>query len=279
MRLELVSVPTPTYPLDGLVYWPDGAPRGGVLYFHGNQMNFYSGPARFLAAALQRAGFAVFAFNRRGHDTLSTRDSRNPVGGAFQTVAEGLEDNELAGRFFAELGFPAPAVVGHSNGGLLGACYAAAHPEVRALVLLSAHAGGREFARRLSARGMWAKDQLDELTCKAEELVAQGRDRELLLLPGWWHVASARTFLDYSRNCPDLLEQAPRVRCPVLFVRGDREPEEVYPASAFAARCAGPTDVVVLDDCDHFYVGAEDRLSAVVVDWLSRRFPRAEPSP
>lgn len=279
MRLELVSVPTATHPLDGLLYWPEGNPRGGVLYFHGNQMNFYSGPARFLPGALQRAGFLVFAFNRRGHDTLSTRDSREPVGGAFQTVAEGLEDNELAGRYLARLGFPAPAVVGHSNGGLLGACYAAAHPEVRALVLLSAHAGGREFARRLSARGLWAGDRLEELTRRAEELVAQGRDRELLLLPGWWHVTSARTFLDYSRNCPDLLEQAPRVRCPVLFVRGDREPEEVYPAFAFAERCAGPAEVVVLEDCDHFYVGAEDRLTRVVVDWLCRCFPGAGRDP
>lgn len=279
MRLELVRIPTPTRPLEGLLYWPDGAPRGGVLYFHGNQMNFYSGPAWFLPAALQRAGFAVLAFNRRGHDTVTTADSREPVGGALQTVAEGLEDNELAGRFFAEMGFPAPAVVGHSNGGLLGACYAAAHPEVSALVLLSAHAGGPRFAERLSARGLWAADRLEEITRRAEELVAEGRERELILLPGWWYVTSARTFLDYSRHCPDLLEQTPRIRCPVLFVRGDREPEDVYPASAFVQRCAGPAQVAVLEDCDHFYVGAEDRLCTVVVDWLCRHLPGTPEAP
>ncbi len=279
VRLELVSIPTPTEPLDGLLYWPAGPVRGGVLYFHGNQMNFYSGPARFLPPALAEAGFAVLAFNRRGHDTLSTRHSRDPVGGAFQTVAEGLEDNELAGRYFAERGFPAPAVVGHSNGGLLGACYAAAHPEVRALVLLSAHAGGKGFAMRLSRLGLWAADRLEEITRRAEELVAQGRERELLLLPGWWYVTSARTFLDYSRNCPDLLEQAPRIRCPVLFVRGEAEPEDVYPAHAFVDRCAGPAKAVVLPQCDHFYVGAERRVTALVPDWLLRRVPGTPASP
>ncbi len=268
MQLELVSVPTPTEPLDGLLYWPEGTPRAGVLYFHGNQMNFYSGPARFLPPALAHAGFAVFAFNRRGHDTLGTRHSRQSVGGAFQTVAEGLEDNELAGRYFAERGFPCPIVVGHSHGGLLGACYTAAQPQVRALVLLSAPVGGRRIGQVLSAFGLWAADRLEELTRRAEELVAQGRDRELLLLPGWWYVASARTFLDYSRNCPELLDQAPRIRCPVLSVRGDQEPEDLYPARGFVERCAGPAEAVVLDGCDHFYAGAEPRLSTLVTAWL-----------
>lgn len=281
MRLELVEIRTPTEPLDGLLYWPEAGARAGVLYFHGNQMNFYTGPARFLPPRLVEAGFAVLAFNRRGHDTVSTRNGREPVGGAFQTVAEGLEDNELAGRFLAQLGFPEPVVVGHSNGGLLGACYAARHPEVRALVLLSAHAGGRDFAPRLSRLGLWAADRLEEITRRAEELVAQGRGRDLLLLPGWWHVTSASTFLDYSRHCPDLLEQAPRIRCPVLFVRGEAEPEDVYPARAFVELCAGPAQAVVLPQCDHFYVGAEDRVSALVTDWLLRWVPGppASPSP
>ncbi len=277
MRMELVEIPTPTAPLDGLLYWPEGQARAGVLYFHGNQMNFYTGPARFLPPRLAEAGFAVLAFNRRGHDTVSTRNSRTPVGGAFQTVAEGLEDNELAGRYLAERGFPDPVVVGHSHGGLLAACYAARHPEVRALVLLSAHAGGADLTARLARFGLWAGDRLEEITRQAEALVARDRGEELLLLPGWWHVTSARTFLDFSRNCPDLLEQAPRIRCPVLFVRGDQEPEEVYPAHSFVERCAGPAEVVVMSDCDHFYNGREERLALLVTEWASSQLPFQTP--
>ena len=48
MYTELIRIPTATYPLDGLYYTPNGPPKGGVLYFHGNQMNFYVCAARFL---------------------------------------------------------------------------------------------------------------------------------------------------------------------------------------------------------------------------------------
>jgi pimeloyl-ACP methyl ester carboxylesterase len=120
MRLELVSIPTPTQPLDGLYYEPDGgATAGGVLYFHGNTMNFYVGAARFLPPALTRLGFACLAFNRRGHDVLSTRNSRQAEGGAFQFGREGIEDNAIAARWMAERGFSDPVVIGHSYGGML----------------------------------------------------------------------------------------------------------------------------------------------------------------
>ena len=49
MRTELVSIPTPTLPLDGALHRPEGVPtRGGALLFHGNTMNFYTGAPRFL---------------------------------------------------------------------------------------------------------------------------------------------------------------------------------------------------------------------------------------
>src|SRR6185503_20192115 len=66
VKLELVCIPTPTIPLDGLYYEPDGgATAGGVLLFHGNTMNFYVGAPSFLPPALKRLGFACLAFNRR----------------------------------------------------------------------------------------------------------------------------------------------------------------------------------------------------------------------
>src|SRR5262245_14546133 len=120
MRTELVSIPTPTHPLDGAYYTPDGPVRGAAMYCHGNQMNFYVCAARFLARYVTSLGYAFLAFNRRGHDSVSTYDSREPVGGAYQTVAEGIEDNELAAQFLADQGFRNPVVIGHSNGGCVG---------------------------------------------------------------------------------------------------------------------------------------------------------------
>ena len=117
-------------------------PRGGVLLFHGNTMNFYIGAPRWLPPVLTELGFACLAFNRRGHDILSIRNSRAPEGGALQLTREGMADNDNAARWMADHGFPAPVVIAHSGGGMLGVAHAAQHPETPALVLLSAFRGG-----------------------------------------------------------------------------------------------------------------------------------------
>jgi hypothetical protein len=76
MRTGLISIATDTLPLDGAFYLPEAEPSGAVTLFHGNTMNFYVGAPRFLPPVLTRLGFACLAFNRRGHDILSIRDSR-----------------------------------------------------------------------------------------------------------------------------------------------------------------------------------------------------------
>ena len=100
--------------------------------------------------------------------------------------------------------------------------------------------------------------------------VAEGRGKELMLLPGWWYVTSAASFVDPLENCPDLLEAAPRIRCPVLYLRGDQEPRDLYPAEEFARRCDGPCTVEIVPDCDHFYRGREGAISAIVRRWLGQ---------
>jgi pimeloyl-ACP methyl ester carboxylesterase len=268
MRTELISIPTPTHPLDGAYYTPDGAIKGVAMYCHGNQMNFYVCAARFLAPHLTSLGYAFMPFNRRGHDSVSTYDSRHCVGGAYQTVAEGIADNELAATYLADKGFKNPIVIGHSNGGVLASEHVARHPETRALVLLSAHAGGNRMTNPRSARNFSLAGDTDELKKKAEALVAAGKPRELMLIPAWWWVISARTYLDRLTNAPDLVENAKRIKCPVLFIRGDQEPMENYPAERFQKNCAGPCEVAIVPTCDHFYVGAEQRVSTIVTNWL-----------
>src|SRR5579859_1398459 len=149
MLTELVSIPTDTLALDGAYYTPDAQPPlGAVLLMHGNTMNFYTGAPRFLPPHLTALGYACLAYNRRGHDILSIRNSREPEGGAFQMAAESMADNDYAAQFLAKRGFTEPIVIGHSNGGMLAAQFAAAHPETRALALLSAHAGGLDTVQQ-----------------------------------------------------------------------------------------------------------------------------------
>ncbi|HYR33104.1 MAG TPA: alpha/beta fold hydrolase [Burkholderiales bacterium] len=266
--MSLVSIPTDTVALEGAWYEPDAAARSGAaLLFHGNTMNFYSGAPRFLPPALTELGLACLAFNRRGHDILAIRDSRAAEGAAFQTIAEAVADNRFAAAWLAQRGFPHPVVIGHSNGGMLAVRHVADHPETPALVLLSAHCGGKNMVPLASKSGLLAGDRLAELTAQAERMVADGRGRELMLLPGWWYVTSAASFLDLA-NCPDIVELAPRVPCPVLYLRGDQEPRDLYPAEEFRRRCAGPCTVEVVLQCDHFYRGREAAVSAIVSRWL-----------
>jgi pimeloyl-ACP methyl ester carboxylesterase len=140
------------------------------------------------------------------------------------------------------------------------------HPETPGMVLLSAHGGGRDGAQRTSRAGMLAGDRLDEITAQARALVAAGRGRELMLVPGWWYVISAESFLDRMTEMPDVLELAPTIYCPTLFIRGDEENPETYPAE----RAGGPCDVEIVSNCNHFYVGREATICKVVSGWLVR---------
>jgi pimeloyl-ACP methyl ester carboxylesterase len=269
VRTQLVSIETGGRPLDGAFHEPDsGAQRGAVLLFHGNTMNFYTGALRFLPPALTAMGYACLAFNRRGRDILGIRDSRAAEGAAFQLVAEAIEDNRCAARWLADRGFAHPIVIGHSNGGMLAVQHVTDHPHTPALGLLSAHCGGRNMVPLASRRGLLAGDRLEAATAQAREMIAAGRGRELMLLPGWWYVVSAESFIDLQTNLPDVLGLAPRIACPTLYLCGDEEPEDLYPAREFARRAAGPTDVQIVPRCNHFYVGREDEVTARVVRWL-----------
>lgn len=271
MRTELVTIPTDTTPLDGAFHWPDDRPiRGAVLLFHGNTMNFYVGAPRFLPPALTRLGLACLAFNRRGHDILSIRDSRAAEGAAFQLTREAIEDNRLAAAWLVARGYDAPVVIGHSNGGMLSVPHVVAHPKTPCLVLLSAHAGGRQN-ERVSQIGLFAGERFAEIRAQAEALCAAGRGRELIFLPHWWYVTSAEAFMDRITAMPNTLDLAPQIKCPVLYVRGDQEPAEHYPAEKFRDRAGGPCDVEIVPNCDHFYKGREDAVTRLVAGWLAAR--------
>lgn len=276
MKTNLITIPTDTIPLDGAWYEPEGGVQGGkaagaALLFHGNTMNFYVGAPRFLPPALTNLGYACLAFNRRGHDILGIRNGRAAEGAAFQRISEAIEDNRIAARWIAERGFPDPVVIGHSNGGMLAVRHVADHAKTPALVLLSAHCGGTQMVPRACAAGLLARDRLHEITEEAKRLVKEGRGKELMLLPGWWHVTSAESFLDVLTECPDIVELAPKVSCRVLYLRGDKEPRDLYPAEEFKARCAGECTVVVVEDSDHFYLGREQAVVKLVSRWLGER--------
>jgi hypothetical protein len=181
-------------------------------------MNFYVGPPRFLPPVLVARGWGCLAHNRRGHDVLSTLDSRDLVGGAYQTNAGALEDDDLARAWLVDRAGRVPVPIGRSHRGML----AAAHPDTPGLVLLSAHHGGPGIMRLMADGGLMAGERCEEMTAEARRHVAEGRGEQLM--EGWWHRISAASYVDYHDNTPDILGAAPRISCPVLCVVGEQEP-------------------------------------------------------
>jgi pimeloyl-ACP methyl ester carboxylesterase len=271
LKLELISIATDAEPLDGIFYTPTDSPiRASALLFHGNCHNFYTGPSRFLPEVLAAKGIASLAFNRRGHDMVTSLFGRSVGGGSFQLAREAIADNRLASDWLAARGHRNPIVIGHSNGGMLAAEHCGDdYGAPRALVLMSAHVGGPANVEQISAAGMFAQDRLAELTAQAEAMIAAGRGRDLMLLPDWWWVISAESFIDRARNTPGTVGNAARVRCPTLYLRGDQEIPQSYPVEAYAANAIAPCETRVVPDCDHFYTGREADVARQVVDWIA----------
>ena len=182
-------------------------------------MNFYTGAPRFLPPVLTKLGYACLAFNRRGHDILAIRNSRAAEGAAFQTYAEGDRGQPhrcTMGR--AERDFPSRS----SSATATAACSpCATSPIIRrrrswsCCPRIAAVENMLPLACKAGLAGAGASGRVHR---KGKESEAR---RSLMLLPGWWYAITAESFLDLA-NCPDILELAPQIGCPVLYVRGGR---------------------------------------------------------
>ncbi|MFV2039827.1 MAG: hypothetical protein ACC660_06250, partial [Acidimicrobiales bacterium] len=179
------------------------------------------------------------------------------------------EDNRLARQWMDERGFPAPFVIGHSNGGTLAVRHVSECSDTPGLVLLSAHRGGKRIMRLMAENGLMAAGAYDEITADARRLVAAGLGHQLMLVPGWWYVISANTYVEFLDHCPDIVELAADIPCDTLFVRSQEEPAEVYPAEELATRSPAAVSIKVLDLGGHYYVGHERVVAETVASWLA----------
>ena len=163
-------------------------------------------------------------------------------------------------------------MIGHTNGGMLAVKRVADHLESPATALLSAHGGGDGGMKLTGRAGLLAADRFEAVAAEARALVAAGRGREWMPVPGWSYVITAESFLDRMIEMPDLIELAPAIRRAASYIRGDREDPETYPAEVFQDRAGAPCDVEIVPDCDHFYVGREAVICDLVSGWLTRTF-------
>ena len=101
-------------------------------------------------------------------------------------------------------------------------------------------------------------------------MIAEGKGDDLLILPGWWYVATAKSYIDRLTTMPNTVETAPKITCPSLFIRGDKEIPEAYPAEDFAVASSGDCDVEIVKNCDHFYKNKENEIKQIVKNWITK---------
>ncbi len=264
-------------PLDGVHYTragearPPGA-RTVVNFLHGRSMSFYVGVQRFAAAALVAAGYDVLAMNRRSAGVAGIRDSFTGVGDAWTLWREHRMDVEAAVRHLRGQGYRRIVMAGHSQGGLLAADHAVKDPDAAGLILASPGSMHRGLPSAFPEAGR------GDMAQWGRAMVAEGRGKELMLLPMWPWIMSAESVVDPLRPgaTTPLDELLARYRGPLLVFCGAAGHDARLLPGARAAYERSPSPakrLEVLEGCDHFYVGFEDRVVDLLKEWLAKHVP------
>ena len=175
-----------------------------------------------------------------------------------------VEALEVLPELLARLEVPDPVLLGHSDGASIALIHAAAHPEVRGLVLMAPHV----FVEDLSVKSIAEAKTAFEATDLPEKL-------------GRYHADAAKTFRGWNDiwlhpdfrawNIEDCL---PRVRCPVLAIQGfDDEYGTMAQLEAIARQAGGPVELLRLADCRH---SPQRDQPAVVIEAMSRFVDRLD---
>lgn len=280
--------------LQGLLFEPGARTSRALLHVHGWNGNCYENRfIEFAARVANRAGYAFFSFNNRGHDYIADilrPASRDYVrlGGIYETIDASIADIAAALTFLARRGWREVVIQGHSHGAIKAAWYCISRPDrrIRGLVLLSPsddHNWGRTLLGRRFPAALRA----------ARRLVAAGRDRDLLPAELFPDPVSAGTFLDafgpnsitslfnFSGSGPSRSRLLGRIRVPVLAVCGTVAEAfvgsaEDYLAAIRAALFGSPSvTTAVIRGAPHNYLGREAMLAQVLSRWLNRQPPTA----
>jgi Alpha/beta hydrolase family len=257
-RADGVTLDALWYPADDLAV--------GVLHVHGKGSSVLSGPSRFLPPLLP--GVAHLAVNMRCHDlayTVGTEDYA-VEGGMWEDLATGHLDLAAGVAHLRERGVGQVVVCGHSSGGFYAADLMPREDGVAAWVLLSPlTASSNPFP-------LWWPDPAEQerATERARHLVATGRGRELIPVPGWFHAISAGSLLQRLAEPPGLWEANVRLRtAPLMLAWGDAEPRHGLWDRLFAELARPGDRRLVLPGAGHYYRGYEERLAAAVGEFLA----------
>jgi pimeloyl-ACP methyl ester carboxylesterase len=188
-----------------------------------------------LARATQRP---VVAYDRLGFGRSSARNTRP----SLRFIAEEAESTFPALR--AGLRLDEFALFGHSVGGAMALCIAAALPQVcRVVVSESAQA----FVEKRTLAGIAEAQARFAQPAQFERLVRWHGDKAAWVLDAWTGVWQSPDYAEWQ-----LQPCVASVRCPVLVLHGDNDEfgSLAFPR-AIAAAVAGPVELELMEGCGH----------------------------
>lgn len=237
-----------------------------LLHVHGKGGDVLSGPPRWLPSLIPSLSHAAvnlrcrgLAWTRYDEPVVDlTRVDPQVEGGMWEDLDHSVLEVEAAVKAVREAGFSRIALVGHSSGGFFSTLASHVLSRSDLLVLLSPVTSNRR------ALEWWFPDaaERDETIDAARQAVAEGRGRTLVQLRRWYWQISAAAFVQRADELPDIWSLA-LARCPspVMLIGGNGEPGATAWSSAASQLGA---EWVELEDADHFYVGAEQRVAGEI---------------
>ena len=277
MLVELVQTQTADgLRLDGALRTPvSGAPCqmtcDSSILLSGVSSNFYgSSLMRHLTEMLVDSGVAALCVNTRGHDGVSTAFTQGGgrlQGAAYEIVDDCRHDVTAWADFLVERGFSRIALIGHSLGAIKS-LYSQAHQpheQVGKVVAISPPRLSHEDFRD----GPESPAYFESMS--TAQHMADRRESNMLFQAKFPFpiVIYAATFLDKygppSRY--NILQFAPRVVCPVLFVYGGEEHENGgiaicgLPKAIAELRRSSPTPIEIIPQAKHFKADRFDQMS------------------
>lgn len=252
-----------TIPHDGAMLhartWrpPGGSPAPGIVLLH-EALGSVSRWRDFPAALAARTGVATMAFDRVGHGLSPARAT------AQQPTYLTEQARDVLPAILAATSLAKPVLYGHSDGATIALIYAALYPDRVAGVIAEApHVIVEPITREgiIAARAAFREPRL------FARLARHHGDKAQALLDGWAGLWLSHAHADWS-----IVDLMARITAPVLLVQGV---DDAYGSRAqldlIASRVAGPSSVMLLQDCGH---SPHREPRALVLDQVERFLAR-----
>ena len=258
--------------LHGALLTPvDGAADLALIFVHGVAMNFYLPPLFNFGQELAQRGYHSFVINTRGHDWIARAGNLQKFGGAaYENLDDCIADLDATIDFLKQRGYRRFILIGHSLGAIKSIIYQGTQRRSDIASIVACSTPKQFYSERVERQ-----PRFRELIATAEQLVAEGKSEELIMVPVGVNpgLFTARTHLDkYGRDdANDCRPHAKNVGCPVLAIAGGAEPPFFHDyAREIVAAAGGASTYQCVDGANHFYNRHTSEMVEVIGKWLDQ---------